>query len=1762
MSRICDLCKYKSADKLEPNGSLSPTYYVLGDLTNKTELKDKQAFSIYSEDGSYMRELIGSIGIDLNEVRFNRAIRCYLDSLDEASDIRRICIKEALMDIYKSNPKIVLITSSDLSKFLLGDRFGYMDGNHGRIYTVKILDKEFAFMPTYNPWYVLKNTQYIQSLTGDIVKAYKYVHDELVNIDTKDLRVALTYDDFFKFIVDTNVMGADLVGYDLETNAQNPRSEVARIVGFSISPHGDAGIYVCRESLDYKMPDEDFEKIKNFMVHKLFPNKKLLVHNCQYEIPFTYNEWGFLIENFEDSLIKSRLILGGQIGASLKERAITDLGYPDWDTDLDIYHSSFTGIRKLIDYKPSGGERDEFTVFKSNSYIDTMNNYTFDRNSVEKDEKGNPKYSRSQKFYLYLKSIYDLMIKYYEKDELEHILGLIKLEIVSLIESRYDGPFSYGFVPMKLISKYGAMDSVATHDLNRFLDEQIDKYSEQLNIDLHKGYQRLKTQFIVGEWMEDSGLNFNDELAEKAKEWYLGMCLQSAKNMMNSGFLDNYLAENCLFMYNDYLKEHLSEIPADVAIVESIKKSGVKFVGDKRATTWKNILNRLGGKDYIFLDEKRKQHYFDLIRNYIDKSTDYSELKSLFNPGSPLIKTILSEILVTDDIKLANLMNKLNIMVEDPEFNIDKYSGWEKALFKVLVESNEYNESIDAEDQQDADSIEDIDNIVEGDEEGEDAGPVVRVKMTTTEVFEAFKEIITNPDFRVNSREMANIIGEALNYKLEKANEPSMVELNQYYDIIGCSIHNPDSWSKEYQFLIDFRLWKKCNKLRTTYIDGNKVGRGSVWLVDKKEFQDGKERLVKRKQLWYPGYDKEKYTTVYQSSFNVCGASSFRWKTAVHCLHPDTEILLVDGRVETVKNLYKEFKNGNYNMKVFSNNEVLGMSVELIRDIYISEKSSKMIRVHLSNGKSFEVTPNHKMVMLTGAYREASKLKVGDRLYPIRFKSNKLIYNPRTAQYEDVDKLIERYNKYRLKFKSLKYYSEIDYSEDIDYSLMNKRWSTLRKQILTFINSIGGCTVDNYESKSIGSKGRFYSLPVIIENFMDIYDGDERKLFDELSYMADCHIITVTKVEEINYDEPIDTYSIATHCQSPSYSLACGVMSKNTIPSGSDIKGFYTSRFKHGSIFMPDYCLDGTTKIRLADGTSPMIKDLVGVKEFEVLSYDEKSDDIVIGKGHDCRLVRYANDMMKLTLNTGEEILCTANHKFYDKYKKEFIEAKDWDFGNQFKLYYEDDYREIVKSEYLDMKDNPVYCFTVDKYHNFFLDCGVLSSNSAMEVRALASASNCQSMIDKFKAGLDIHRENAALIWEKPPEEVTEFERRYCKMACHIGSTKIRLADDSIKTIQELYESGLRNFYVKSYDTENNKIVYGKVCDVQLTKYTKDLMKVNFGDYREIICTPDHKFLLNYGEYVEAQDLEAYDIVESYGGINEVNWVEKYTPDEEVPVYDLSVETYHNYAIDLGDDSGVFVHNTFMMIYGGTEESFASQFLNGDLQLAKKIYSGFYKAYPEVLEFKEKKQAEMHNFGRVTTMMDMYLNITPELEHGDIGKAERLAVNAPIQSAGSCMAGNVMYEIKKFIEEHNLKSKIIMFVHDSIELDIHPDELLAVGQQVIPLMNDYPMKEFGMFTTAELSLGYSMGQELKTPDIICDDNFNEGEFVVDGWLDDFEDWYNNVKDYYKLVEVSDLVDPVPKYIDMGDLWIPKKAISSKMNTTRYEIKKKVHIVIK
>ena len=107
--------------------------------------------------------------------------------------------------------------------------------------------------------------------------------------------------------------------YDLETNANDSRSESAQMVGFSLAPNGNTGIYIVRNSLEYRMPTEDWDKIVDLVKSEVLSKKTVLVHNCMYEIPFTFNEWNYYIQKFEDTLIKARLLLGGRIGAGLKD---------------------------------------------------------------------------------------------------------------------------------------------------------------------------------------------------------------------------------------------------------------------------------------------------------------------------------------------------------------------------------------------------------------------------------------------------------------------------------------------------------------------------------------------------------------------------------------------------------------------------------------------------------------------------------------------------------------------------------------------------------------------------------------------------------------------------------------------------------------------------------------------------------------------------------------------------------------------------------------------------------------------------------------------------------------------------------------------------------------------------------------------------------------------------------------------------------------------------------------------------------------------------------------------------------------------------------------------------------------------------------------------------------------------------------------------------------------------------------------------------
>lgn len=170
-------------------------------------------------------------------------------------------------------------------------------------------------------------------------------------------------------------------------------------------------------------------------------------------------------------------------------------------------------------------------------------------------------------------------------------------------------------------------------------------------------------------------------------------------------------------------------------------------------------------------------------------------------------------------------------------------------------------------------------------------------------------------------------------------------------------------------------------------------------------------------------------------------------------------------------------------------------------------------------------------------------------------------------------------------------------------------------------------------------------------------------------------------------------------------------------------------------------------------------------------------------------------------------------------------------------------------------------------------------------------------------------------------KEITNLERNELTgkvdhpKQCLVGSTKIRLADNTYKTILELkkdLENGKDN-YVLSYNILNGKIEPRKILNVWYTGKRKDMYRFIFSNGKNVICTSNHPFLLDGNTYVEAKFLALYNIFKCVDEkVSLINIEELYNT--EYDVYDLEVDFTHNFALDVG----VFVHNSVKILDDGT----------------------------------------------------------------------------------------------------------------------------------------------------------------------------------------------------------------------------------------------------
>ena len=173
--------------------------------------------------------------------------------------------------------------------------------------------------------------------------------------------------------------------------------------------------------------------------------------------------------------------------------------------------------------------------------------------------------------------------------------------------------------------------------------------------------------------------------------------------------------------------------------------------------------------------------------------------------------------------------------------------------------------------------------------------------------------------------------------------------------------------------------------------------------------------------------------------------------------------------------------------------------------------------------------------------------------------------------------------------------------------------------------------------------------------------------------------------------------------------------------------------------------------------------------------------------------------------------------------------------------------------------------------------------------------------------------------------------------------------------------------------------------------------------------------------------------------------------------------------------------------------------MNGDVERAREIFDSFYAAYPEVKDWIKKKHKEMLSTGRVSCEnTGMFIKLSVDDAHGDVEKAKREAQNMPCQSSSSNIAGYILSKVNRYIKDHNMWTKTILFIHDSLEFDVHPSEFLRFSEYLGNALITIPEEEFGLPCKADLALGPSLGEELEASDLNLSEDKNSGELTIEG----------------------------------------------------------------
>ena len=146
---------------------------------------------------------------------------------------------------------------------------------------------------------------------------------------------------------------------------------------------------------------------------------------------------------------------------------------------------------------------------------------------------------------------------------------------------------------------------------------------------------------------------------------------------------------------------------------------------------------------------------------------------------------------------------------------------------------------------------------------------------------------------------------------------------------------------------------------------------------------------------------------------------------------------------------------------------------------------------------------------------------------------------------------------------------------------------------------------------------------------------------------------------------------------------------------------------------------------------------------------------------------------------------------------------------------------------------------------------------------------------------------------------------------------------------------------------------------------------------------------------------------------------------------------------------------------------------------AENFVAQYFGRFPKVREYLERTLAQAKNQGYVETLLGrrryfpVLQTVSPAQEQAR-RRAEREAVNAPIQGSAADIIKRAMLNLHRALHERGLAARMILQVHDELVLEVPREELPAVTPLVREMMESaYPLR---VPLKVDLSVGTNWGE--------------------------------------------------------------------------------------